>query len=80
MFAYLSHAMLLGDYTEKFAWFPESASTFAEDIDWLYGFITWICFIFFVLLFVVPQMVHVHALLDKGGFVTNAAVGRTVTG
>jgi cytochrome c oxidase subunit 2 len=49
MFAYLPAAIsLLGDYTEDFAMFPESASTFAADIDWLYGFISWICIIFFV--------------------------------
>jgi cytochrome c oxidase subunit 2 len=39
---------LLGDYTGAFRWFPESASSFASDIDWLFGFITVICILFFV--------------------------------
>jgi cytochrome c oxidase subunit 2 len=49
MFAFL-HAdpTLLGDFAEKWAWFPESASTFAVDIDWLYVLITAICVLFFV--------------------------------
>jgi cytochrome c oxidase subunit 2 len=49
MFAHLPAAFsLLGDVTEDFAWFPVKASTFAADNDWLYGFITWICVLFFV--------------------------------
>ncbi len=40
--------LLLGDYTEDYAWFPEAASTFAADNDWLYGMITAVCFLFFV--------------------------------
>ena len=39
---------LLGDQTEKFAWFPEAASTFAADNDWLFGFISIVCVIFFI--------------------------------
>ena len=39
---------LLADKTEPYAWFPEAASTFAEDIDWLYGFISIVCVIFFI--------------------------------
>lgn len=39
---------LLGDIVEPYAWFPESASSFANDIDWLYMFITWVCILFFV--------------------------------
>ncbi len=39
---------LLGDYTDDFAWFPESASTFAELSDGLFNFITVICLLFFV--------------------------------
>ncbi len=40
--------MLLGDKAEPFAWFPESASTFAETSDWLFNFITAVCLVFFV--------------------------------
>ncbi|MFK8114915.1 MAG: cytochrome c oxidase subunit II transmembrane domain-containing protein [Rubripirellula sp.] len=48
MFANLSAAFsLLGDYSEDYAWFPEAASTFAADNDWLYGFITIVCVVFF---------------------------------
>ena len=39
---------LLGDYTGSFDWFPESASTFSNDIDWLFGFISTICILFFI--------------------------------
>lgn len=39
---------LLGDYTNTFSWFPEAASTFAELNDWLFGFISTVCLIFFV--------------------------------
>ena len=39
---------LLGDYTEDFASFPESASSFATMVDGLYWFITWVCIIFFI--------------------------------
>jgi len=39
---------LLGDYTKDYAWFPEAASTFANDIDWLYGFITFVGVMFFI--------------------------------
>lgn len=39
---------LLGDYTEDYAWFPTKASTFAEDIDWLYWFISIVCVLFFI--------------------------------
>ena len=39
---------LLGDYAKDYAWFPESASTFSADSDWLYGFITAVCFLFFI--------------------------------
>jgi cytochrome c oxidase subunit 2 len=40
---------LLGDYTKTdFAWFPEAASSFAADNDWLYYVITLVCFVFFV--------------------------------
>ena len=49
MFANISAAFsLLGDYTKNFAWFPESASTFSEDIDFVFGFISTVCLIFFV--------------------------------
>ncbi|MDB4639330.1 cytochrome c oxidase subunit II [bacterium] len=40
---------LLGDkFASKFTWFPEQASTFAAENDWLFFFITWICVLFFV--------------------------------
>lgn len=39
---------LLGDYTKEYAWFPEAASSFAADNDWLYGFISLVCLVFFV--------------------------------
>ena len=39
---------LLADKTEDYAWFPEAASTFAHDNDWLYGFISLVCVVFFV--------------------------------
>ncbi|MGI9474651.1 MAG: cytochrome c oxidase subunit II [Rubripirellula sp.] len=38
---------MLGDYSTSM-WFPEPASTFARDNDWLFGFISWICVLFFV--------------------------------
>ena len=46
---FTSTMFLLGDNTEsRFSWFPESASTFAHDSDWLFGFISWICILFFI--------------------------------
>lgn len=36
----------LGDVNDSF-WFPEQASTFAENVDWTYDLILWICAIFF---------------------------------
>lgn len=39
---------LLADEVEPYAWFPESASTFAQDNDWLFGFISVVCIIFFI--------------------------------
>ena len=40
---------LLGDeFASKFTWFPEQASTFAAENDWLFFFITWICVLFFI--------------------------------
>jgi len=39
---------LLGDKTEDYAWFPEAASTFALDNDWLYAFISYTCLAFFI--------------------------------
>lgn len=49
MFANLTIAFsLLGDYTEDYAWFPDAASTFSADNDWLYGFISIVCLIFFI--------------------------------
>lgn len=38
---------LLGDYTDRL-WFPESASTFADNVDWTYDLILWISLAFFV--------------------------------
>ncbi len=49
MFAFLPAATsLLGDYVDTFATFPEQASSFAADIDWLYWFISIVCILFFV--------------------------------
>ena len=49
MFAFQMNAFtLLGDYSEDYAWFPEAASTFAKNNDWLYGFISLVCIFFFV--------------------------------
>ena len=49
MFAFLPAAIsLLGDHVEDYASFPEAASSFASDNDWIYGFITWICIVFFI--------------------------------
>ncbi|MEM6689588.1 MAG: cytochrome c oxidase subunit II [Planctomycetota bacterium] len=39
---------LLGDYVEEGSFFPISASSFAEDNDWLFAFISWTCVAFFV--------------------------------
>ena len=40
---------LLGDeFASKFQWFPEAASTFSQENDWLFWLITWICVLFFV--------------------------------
>ena len=48
VFMNISAFMLLGDYTDRFAWFPESASTFAPLNDYLFAFISIICLLFFV--------------------------------
>ncbi len=56
MFALFPNAFsLLGDYTttgettnDPFASFPEAASSFAKDIDWLYYFISIVGIIFFI--------------------------------
>ncbi len=37
-------------------WFPESASTVAPEVDWVFNWITWICIFFFVL--IVGAMVY----------------------
>ncbi|TWU23865.1 Cytochrome c oxidase subunit 2 precursor [Novipirellula galeiformis] len=39
---------LLSDYTKDYAWFPDAASSFAAESDWLYYAITWVCVLFFV--------------------------------
>lgn len=40
---------LLGDYTSsKFSFFPDSASSFSDDSDWIFYFITIVCVIFFI--------------------------------
>lgn len=38
------------EYRPGSYWFPEQASTFASDLDWLYYFIYWICIFFFALI------------------------------
>ncbi|TWT80974.1 Cytochrome c oxidase subunit 2 precursor [Planctomycetes bacterium CA13] len=43
---------LLADYTEDYAWFPDSASTFSEEVDSLYYWITGIAVFFFVIVIV----------------------------
>ncbi|MEM1069946.1 MAG: cytochrome c oxidase subunit II [Planctomycetota bacterium] len=48
MFANSTTWSLLADYTEEYAWFPEAASTFANDIDWLFWFISIVCLVFFI--------------------------------
>ena len=50
MLANLTSSMLvLGDApASKYAWFPENASTFATDNDWLFGIISVVCVIFFI--------------------------------
>lgn len=49
MFATMNNVpYLLGDEIADFAWFPEQASTFAAENDWLFFTITWICVLFFV--------------------------------
>jgi len=58
---------LLGDYTKDYAWFPEAASTFATDIDWLYGFITLVCVVFFVPMMAVMFYFAVRYHKPKGG-------------
>ena len=40
---------VLGDApASKYAWFPENASTFAADNDWLFGLISVVCILFFI--------------------------------
>ena len=49
MFANLPAAFtLLGDQTESYAWFPEAASSFAADNDWLFWAISVVCLLFFI--------------------------------
>lgn len=38
---------LLGDYPDSL-WFPEQASTFADNVDWTFDMILWISLLFFV--------------------------------
>ena len=38
---------------ERTVWMPESASTFSENVDWLFFLILWICVILFVLILTV---------------------------
>ncbi len=39
-----------GDYRPGDYWFPEKASTFAGEVDWLFYFIFWVCVFFFVII------------------------------
>ena len=50
MFAnFISSMFVLGDAPAgDYAWFPENASTFAADNDWLFGMISVVCVIFFI--------------------------------
>lgn len=44
-----SSMFVLGDApASKYAWFPENASTFAADNDWLFGLISVVCILFFI--------------------------------
>lgn len=39
---------ILGDFTEDYAFFPQNASTFGEDNDWLFEMISWVSLAFFI--------------------------------
>ncbi|TVP99097.1 MAG: cytochrome C [Planctomycetaceae bacterium] len=43
----ISGSHLLGDYTDRF-WFPESASTFSDQVDSTFMLVLWICIFFMV--------------------------------
>lgn len=43
-----SSMFVLGDYAPDYSWFPEGASTFSADNDWLFGLISIICVLFFI--------------------------------
>jgi cytochrome c oxidase subunit 2 len=38
----------LADKVQAFAWFPDGASSFAPQVDYLFTFILWVCILFFV--------------------------------
>lgn len=40
----------LAQYADKGIWLPDQASTFAQDMDWLFLFITWVSVVFTVLI------------------------------
>ncbi|MFM2217397.1 MAG: hypothetical protein RL240_1715, partial [Planctomycetota bacterium] len=39
---------VLADKVAPYAWFPEGASSFAPQVDFLFTAILWICILFFV--------------------------------
>lgn len=45
--AVFTQCSLLGDYTDTF-WFPEQASSFDGEVDWVYDLILWISLAFFI--------------------------------
>jgi cytochrome c oxidase subunit 2 len=47
MVSYMMQTWLIADKPASF-WFPEQASTFAEEVDVFYNYILWICIAFFV--------------------------------
>ncbi|MEM9643883.1 MAG: c-type cytochrome [Planctomycetota bacterium] len=56
----------LGDYTENF-WFPEQASSFAENVDWTFNMILWISLIFFVVIVALLAWFSIRYWKPKGG-------------
>ncbi|TWU04957.1 cytochrome c oxidase subunit II [Stieleria varia] len=60
--------MLFSDQVQsKFDWFPESASTFSEQSDGIFWFITWTCVFFFVGIVAALAWFSVKYRKPKGG-------------
>lgn len=78
MFAMNSVSLaLLGDITEPMASFPESASTFAAEVDWLYWFITGVCILFFIPIAGVLVYFSYKYLKPKGAKAESSATHNT---